>query len=832
MPFVIYLDAAACFQDVRAALGSCLLVGDGICLGDSPYAMEEDAYFRPATGMLIRVIPEHCHVRPLRSIDFKLESPALRLRQQAPQAAAVTHGEGYAYVLAKFRSERVVAVPDLSAPWQIKRCVRKAYEGPLPDFDAVPIGRAITDVSFFGKPAARGFAVFPLTKAPQIPIVCDCRDVGFGIKLVFVDQGHCSLARLLHLCQVDCPPSFPWSVQGSVYYDQWTRAFHFRRADTVVLGREAGLHDIQDAASRKREVPGGAFDDPRVQHAVKVARRLDFESQVLRSRFPTTYEVSRSNEEVDPPAFESVRPEPIDVQDEEPPESEEHSPVVDEQEELRISVRFLSFQAAPRMWTGWFQRGEGLESLLQRIAILCDTEAHRTRLAPSDVQPRDDVLTILSYPAWWEQVGHSPVLVVPGSDCGGHGDFVQVADRELRAVDMVPAAFFVSGNRLDVYATFDDPPTGGTALFPPDAGACVCFQQEGAPRPRLVSPEERLRGMQHLPAAAVRVHRQPPEEHLVLVLGLRFEQFLVEVTQSHWQSDVARAVGMHSGDVIILEQRSAFDGVAVMGRVPSRVVAVKSARVFDRTLPGFGVFFDGRSAGVPICFRTCFSRRISADDAAVMLDVEVPDGYVATIGHNGCTATERETLQTVSGANYVFWLTFYTDESSSPAQESTGSNDAAGSPRNPDAQRSEGDGDDASMEEDRSLDSGGERVEGRPRSPVDSRAVDDYTAQLPAKVVNACPDRRTVPTPCRRCTLTVRAVAGDAEDLTHTGRAHATGAAVRFPSWMPDFQDDALAQCHRADTSVDEPQAADYIAAVSTDDAQRAVTLLDLAVWD
>ena len=183
-------------------------------------------------------------------------------------------------------------------------------------------------------------------------------------------------------------------------------------------------------------------------------------------------------EEAEIPALEVARPDDVGQPEEVPIDAFDEEPSVDEQEELRIVVRFLSYQMAPRMWTAWYQRGEGLASLLRRIEILCGTAASRTTIAPADLQV-ENALTIVSCPMWWGQVGRSPVLMVPGHGCDGHGDFVQVADRELRAVDLVPDQFFIHRRRLDVYATFDDPPVGGIALLPPDRDPVYASRAKG-----------------------------------------------------------------------------------------------------------------------------------------------------------------------------------------------------------------------------------------------------------------------------------------------------------------------------------------------------------------
>ena len=388
--------------------------------------------------------------------------------------------------------------------------------------------------------------------------------------------------------------------------------------------------------------------------------------------------------------------------------------------------------------------------------------------------------------------------MAPGADCGGRGDFVQVADRELRAVDLVPDAFFVERRRLDVYATFDDPPTGGTSLFPPDAGACVCFQREGAQRPGHCSPEDRLRTIRHVPAADVVPQRQEPEPGLMLVLGLRFEQVLVEVTNDHWRQDVARALHMHTGDLVVHEQDRIFERLAVMARLPSRVVAVKSFRVFGRRPPGFGIFIDGRSAGTPVCYRTCHAARISADDVARLLEVEVPDGYAATIGFSGCTAIGAEFLQTVHGAGYVFWLSFFVSDSSSRASGESPTDGPDDPPQGSADDDSFADDGERAEDADRpraAADSG--QADGRSRSPKKSREVDDGGVAFAHRVVSANLAVRGVATPCRNLSV-VSPHLGCGPNLERQGSTAKPHAQA--PLWMPGFHDDALAQCHQADT--------------------------------
>ena len=357
--------------------------------------------------------------------------------------------------------------------------------------------------------------------------------------------------------------------------------------------------------------------------------------------------VHHSNEEIAVPVFEVERPPFLEPQAPESPDTSEEVELA-EDEELRLATRFIAFQCAPRTWTAWHSRGEGLESLVDRIAIVCGLANTRTRIVACDLQPQPGFLTIVSFPSWWEDVAMSPVLLIPGE---GLPSFVQVADRERRAVDLVPDAFFVGRRSLDVYATFDDPPLGGIAEAAPEPGACVCFQREGRPRPVFPDAEHFLRTVEHVPAEAIPGDVYRPDPALILVLGIMMEQTLVDVVHDRWEQDVADALRMDEADIVFHEQLRLFDRVAVLSRFPARVIAVKSARVFGRRPPGFGIFLDGRSAGIPICYRVCFCRRLSASDAAALLDIDPPEGYAPRLGRDGNVALGEEALETVHGAS-------------------------------------------------------------------------------------------------------------------------------------------------------------------------------------
>ena len=366
----------------------------------------------------------------------------------------------------------------------------------------------------------------------------------------------------------------PWEVTGAAFFDAAARAFFLRTADNVVLGMRVGPCNAA--------VP----EDSEVQRVLRVRCKLDLEGQLLASPFSSVPVVYRSNDEAAipflvPPELES-------------PDTSEDADVAGE-EELRIAVCFIAFQFAPRMWSVWHSRGESLESLVGRIAIVCGLASTRIRIVACDLQPQSGFLTIVSFPSWWEDVPISPVLMISGD---GLSPFVQVADRERRAVDLVPDAFFVGGRRLDAYATFDDPPLGGIAEAAPEPGACVCFQAEGLPRPVHPDTDRFLRTVEHVPAEAMPGDAYQPEPALILVLGIMMEQTLVDVVHDRGEQDVAAAMRMDEADIVLHEQLRLFERVAIRSRFPARVISVKSARVFGRRPPGFGI---GRCASLLSC---------------------------------------------------------------------------------------------------------------------------------------------------------------------------------------------------------------------------------------
>ena len=689
VPFVAFLDTSASVYDVRLLLGDAFLPGDRVCLGEAPYAHAEDEYFKPRPGMLIRVVPEGVRIFPLRSLQFKLEAPWWRLRQKIPQDDTVRHGYGVAFVLARCRPACLVGIPSGLPPVGVKARILEAFDFALPDFDAIPVRAPIRRVSVLGRPAGHGFMLFPRGKEPMIPIAVDGRALGFGVRLLLIEPGRCSLERLLGLCMIPCLSGFVWHVEGSVFFDPHSRTFFLRRADTVVLrdGRlrvgRAACGDVESPACALRQRTGKDHTADQVARAVRVADKLRMAEQLLASTVDYTPVVYRTNDVILPPDLEVGRPVDVMPLDPDSPSEPSESPeVVDEV--MRIGTRFVSFQTRPRLWTAWYQYGESVASFLSRVGILVDASERGTSLAAAEVQSMAGVLTILSFPTWWEQAGMSPVLMVSDDDAES---YVQVADAELRAVDLVSEAYFVGGRRLDVYATFEDPPDGGAADSPPVPGSCVCFQREGAPRPNFNNALDQLRHARHVEADAMPGNVYAPEDGLILVLGLRFEQFLVTQRRDRWQDDVADALQMHPGDVWFHEQARQCDGVAVRSRIPARVVAVKSMRVFGRDPAGCGIFLDGRSAGVPICYRACFARRLAAVDVARMLEVEAPPGFEPTISCEGVMAMEHETLAVEHGANFVFWLSFFQTDSSSSLSEP---HDGSGQDGQPDPDGSHG----------------------------------------------------------------------------------------------------------------------------------------------
>ena len=289
VPFALYLDRLSSYDDLRILLGKHFHVGDCVCLGDSPYAIEEDELFAPRPGMLIRIIPEHAGVRPLRSLSFKLAAPERRLRQQVPSAAAVTSGQGFVFVLARLQDGIVIGAPAEDSVASLKSRIRNSCTHAILEFDAVPVGREVSQVAFVGRPAAKGVLIFPVCKDPQVPVVCDFRCVGFGIRLLFLLPGRCCLEQLLHLSQVPSPAGFEWHVGGSAFFDPSCRVFYLRHADTVVLRKARGQAIMPGRV--EASCAGSAADQ--IQDAVRTARKLGLQEQLVRSSVPLVPRVYR-----------------------------------------------------------------------------------------------------------------------------------------------------------------------------------------------------------------------------------------------------------------------------------------------------------------------------------------------------------------------------------------------------------------------------------------------------------------------------------------------------------------------------------------------------------
>ena len=200
-----------------------------------------------------------------------------------------------------------------------------------------------------------------------------------------------------------------------------------------------------------------------------------------------------------------------------------------------------------------------------------------------------------------------------------------------------------------------------------------------------------------------------------------------------------------------------------------------------------------------------------------MLDVDPPKGYAPTLGHDGDVALGEETLETVHGASYVFWLSFFASDSPSPLHCREASED---SDQPPDLDPSERSVDEAASEPNGSQGDveGGGRVN-RSRSPH-RHAVDPDTVD---GVKCGGHGRRCVATPCRNLVLRSEDGRTACGPIACTAADGDKGTA---PLRMPGFHDDALAQCHPADTSVavaSETMPGDLV------DVDAPVTLLELA---
>ena len=183
---------------------------------------------------------------------------------------------------------------------------------------------------------------------------------------------------------------------------------------------------------------------------------------------------------------------------------------------------------------------------------------------------------------------------------------------------------------------------------------CILQRPEGPP-PEAFAVQHVLDGLPHRAADEPTLEACGPEPSAVLLLGVWFDQILTSLPADPEDEEVASKVGL-DGDLYHLHWLvDPVPDLSCEGHPVERVVACRPDAFRCKLPHACGLFIDGRELGRPVCYRSCHSHCLGLEEVLRLVDVEVPEGFVAQLS-GGVLDAEAGVFRFADGARVVIWL--------------------------------------------------------------------------------------------------------------------------------------------------------------------------------
>ena len=319
----------------------------------------------------------------------------------------------------------------------------------------------------------------------------------------------------------------------------------------------------------------------------------------------------------------------------------------------RVRCCLLRFQARPQFCTLWAAAHEDVLAFASRASIIIINPAPQSfNVVLADPQPTDSLLAFLLVPIWWVSSGITPFTVT--ATMPGVPFYLQVAREQEDFEDWIPTTALRSFGTLiaQLYEgrsntrIREDPfPCVGSLLV------VVCLGGEDS---EIVSAQQVLDLLPHVPAEDAALHAALPERNDVLLLGVAFEQSLVRMPIGVLFDEVAAFAGIEQEPYHVHWLTDFFEDLAYEGHSVDRCVACRPAAFRSRRPEACGLFIDGRLLGRPVCYRSSHTPLLEAGDLLRLIHADLPPGFeLRVIG--GTTTSDPDVFRFEDGARVVLW---------------------------------------------------------------------------------------------------------------------------------------------------------------------------------
>ena len=254
-----------------------------------------------------------------------------------------------------------------------------------------------------------------------------------------------------------------------------------------------------------------------------------------------------------------------------------------------IAVRIFCFQGPTRNVSMWYHLTETVDEFLTRADILHNPDVQFMRLLPVEPHPDGPFVALLFVPRWWAEAQILPALYIDGHQ--PDTQFLHAAHVGETLEDAMPLALLQNRSAVSLYV----PPVQDDSVAPmrPDAlvlevlqaGSHVAVLGAQADPPVFRQTHQHLRSLDHdLGWVDDDVGRHAPLVTSAVLLGVRFEQFLITLGPGPVREQIALALEYPPDALYLQQQPACFDKLVVAGVPVAECWGFRDIRIFGRHL--------------------------------------------------------------------------------------------------------------------------------------------------------------------------------------------------------------------------------------------------------
>ena len=694
--FIEYFIGPVTFQDVRFSAGSLWPPGGKIYVGDSLGPLDEDDSFNPCTGLLVRITPPSLIPGVSVPLQTCLDSPNEWFTDvEVHGLPAVQDGSGKICVLGYDIDQQVCNVSCSTTVAGLREHVAEGC-GSLPH-EALLCAPRNQVISFAtrGVPVRSVIGLIPPVLQACLGVFVDARSLACKLQFVLLPNFPTKLDRILHLIGATRPDGWTLTVSGALVFDPTTDTLILEHAallrisvcqshvaargeertdtsadvsratgeDTPTFGRSDLSFNRRRCTETAESSSGGrSRHDGQALLPLACTHGSDIafcgEGFTASKAQPIATFSSRDSalqpaalldapEFLDPPTFFEDRMSAAPAGNAE----QEDSPSP-EASFRRVRCCLLRFQARPQFCTLWAAAHEDVLAFTSRASIIINPAPQSFNVVLADPQPIDSLLAFLLVPTWWVSSGITPFTVT--ATIPDVPFYHQVAREQEDFEDWIPTTALRSFGTL-IAQLYEGRSNTRIREDPfPCVGSLLVAMCRGGEDSEIVSAQQVLDLLPHVPAEDATLYAALPDRNDVLLLGAAFEQSLVRMPIGVLDDEVAAFAGIEQEPYHVHWLTDFFEDLAYEGHSVDRCVACRPAAFRSRRPEACGLFIDGRLLGRPVCYRSSHTPLLEAGDLLRLIDADLPSGFELRV--IGGTATfDPDVFRFEDGARVVLW---------------------------------------------------------------------------------------------------------------------------------------------------------------------------------